>query len=104
MRLTIRRIKLNRDGYDSQGRYWGAGERFYYCPTIDESGARERAWPHNAVKSACRAPDVTTAREIFQARLNLAWRCPICDSIAPRVARHDYFICPECAALPREAP
>lgn len=67
MRLDIRRVKLNAQGRDRQGRYWGTGERLYYCPQVAEKREEVAAWfmedPY------CRARDLKFAREIFKARM-----------------------------------
>jgi hypothetical protein len=37
VKLTIRRIKLDRGGYDERGMYWGVGERLYSCDEAEEA-------------------------------------------------------------------
>lgn len=67
MRLTIRRVKLDRQGYDCQGRYWGTGERLYFCPEVDDM--REETSVYYREPSHVRAPDLKSAREIFKDRM-----------------------------------
>ena len=66
MKLTVRRIKLNSQGYNKHGFYWGAGERLYCCPEISE--LREATSVFYVEGDFCRAPNQHVAREIFKAR------------------------------------
>lgn len=65
-RLTIQRIKLDRGGYDSRGRYWGVGDRLYTCPELAD--LRERVRVMYRESSEVRAVDLKQAREILTAR------------------------------------
>lgn len=67
MRLTIRRVKLNAQGYDRRGRYYGAGERLYYCPEVDDK--REEVSCYFREDPFIRTNDLRFARECFKARM-----------------------------------
>ena len=51
-KINIQRVRVNRDGYDASGAYWGAGPDVFIATTVD--GARE---------ITVRAKSVTEARE-----------------------------------------
>ena len=34
-RLTLQRIRINNQGYDPQGAYWGTGDPLYWCASDD---------------------------------------------------------------------
>lgn len=67
MRLTIRRIKLDSQGYDRHGRYYGVGDRLYYCPEVSEMRALTSVY--YLEPDECRANDLQEARAIFKARM-----------------------------------
>ncbi len=64
-RLTLRRIPLNRSGYDRLGTYWGIGEPLYWC--ADDHG--ELDWTF-------RAADRETAKAYVHGKLGAVsfWR------------------------------
>ena len=37
MKLTVRRVRLDAQGYDSKGKYWGTGLPLYYCPELADA-------------------------------------------------------------------
>lgn len=74
MKITVHRIRLNSQGYDARGRYWGQGERLYHCPEVEE--ARDVTWFYFREHSECRAKDVKAAREIFRSRLERMAKYP----------------------------
>lgn len=64
-RLHVRRISINKDGYDSNGRYWGIGERLYWCSDIADMSI---AWQS---RSYIRAKDFSAAHKAFREVMDL---------------------------------
>ena len=85
MKLTIRRVKLDCMGYEAsgyaKGRYWGVGDRLYYCPELDEvrseTSIRECNEPH------ARAPDLAAARRVFTRRMEQSAALPRRAQVTP---------------------
>jgi len=53
--LYLRRIRLDRGGYDAGGAYWGLGEPLYYVEDQDGNAKFFRARSRDAAKAAIRA-------------------------------------------------
>ena len=68
MRLTVRRIELDRDGYTRRGVYFGTGERLYTCSEISELRAVVSVWcgAYGGTADTIRAPNLAAARAKFQ--------------------------------------
>lgn len=63
-KLTVQRIRINREGYDASGAYWGAGQDVFIVAT-----------PDGSEELTLRASDATEARE--RARLELAGKAAL---------------------------
>lgn len=55
--VKIIRVRLNRQGYDSHGQYWGIGEPLFYA--LDDSTGSTRFF---------RCPSYQDARRLFKAK------------------------------------
>lgn len=62
VRAYLVRVKLNRGGYDSRGRYWGLGQPLYMYELVDERGR----YVHS---DHIRAPDRAYAKDIIRRQL-----------------------------------
>lgn len=86
MGITVRRVYIDRMGYEARGfhkgRYWGVGLPLFYCPELealrDETPIRECNEPH------CRAHDAHAAREVFRRRIEETKELPTRKEIAER--------------------
>ena len=50
--LYLRRVRINSDGYDSGGAYWGLGAPLWECMDQDGNGRVFRARDRDAAKAA----------------------------------------------------
>lgn len=60
IRVTLRRVRLNRNGYAARGHYWGVGAPLWYFSYLD---------PHSNLEHTdhLRAPDRATAKDMVRA-------------------------------------
>lgn len=65
MRVShVVRIKLDAQGYDRDGKYWGVGQPLFFCS--DAAEVDPTRWFETAY---CRATDAVEASSIFSRRL-----------------------------------
>lgn len=86
MQLTIRRVKLDRMGYEAsgynKGRYWGVGLPLYYCPELEE--LRSTTPIRGCNEPHARAHSLEAARELFKRRIAETQSLPTRDELASR--------------------
>jgi len=61
IKTDLRRVRLNRDGEDRQGSYWGYGEPLYYYAYLDPFSNTEHS-------DHIRAKDRASAKAIIRAK------------------------------------
>ena len=65
MPFTIRRVRIDRNGYGDTGTYWGVGKRLYYSPEV--AILRENVQVYFREEAFVRADSPKEARDIFKA-------------------------------------